>query len=208
MKTSDLQGLYAITDSDLMPGNALFTRVEAALKGGAVVVQYRDKSDDQQRRRMEASRLLEICRRYQRPLLINDDIELAAEIGAHGVHIGQSDGSLAEARETLGDSAIIGVTCHDSPALAQQAQAGGADYVAFGAFFPSSSKPGAPSAPISLLHDARQQLRIPVVAIGGIRVDNAGQIITAGADMVAVIHSLFAADDVEATAQAFAGLFE
>ncbi|MCW8884634.1 MAG: thiamine phosphate synthase [Motiliproteus sp.] len=205
--TFPLSGLYAITDSTLMPNEKLLAMVEKALVGGAAIVQYRDKSDNQQLRQFQATALVNLCNSYQRPLLINDDIQLAKAANAHGVHLGQGDGSVAEARSILGDNTIIGVTCHDSLALAQEAQNQGADYVAFGAFFPSATKPDARPAPIELLHDARQLLQIPVVAIGGITVDNAQQVIDSGAAMTAVVHSLFAAENIKARAQQFNQLF-
>ena len=206
--THKLSGLYAITDHQLMPDKAsLLQQVETSLLGGARVIQYRDKSNDKSRRFDEATALLALCRRYQTPLLINDDVALAAEIGADGVHLGQSDGAVTQARALLGPTAIIGVTCHSSLDLALEAQKAGADYVAFGAFFPSKPKPNAKPAPMSLLNSAKGNLHLPIVAIGGISMDNAEQIIAAGADMVAVIHALFAQDDIQTTASRFAGLF-
>ncbi|MEH6627190.1 MAG: thiamine phosphate synthase [Motiliproteus sp.] len=202
-----LSGLYAITDAGLMPGSLLEQKVTAALSGGAQVIQYRDKSDNQSQRLQQAKALVALCNQFQRPLLINDDIALAKQANAHGVHLGQKDGSIAEARKQLGEQAIIGVTCHDSLQLALDAQKQGADYAAFGAFFASSTKPDAKAAPIQLLHDAHQLLRIPIVAIGGITVDNALQVIEPGASMVAVIHSLFACDDIETRALQFSRLF-
>jgi thiamine-phosphate pyrophosphorylase len=196
--------LYAITDSHLMTGETLFTGVTAALEGGCRLVQYRDKSSETERRTAEASRLLKICRNYGATLLINDDVHLAKKIGAHGVHLGQTDGSPMAARALLGANAIIGVTCHASLALAQQAVSNGANYVAFGRFFPSHTKPDASPAPLSLLHDARLQLGdIPIVAIGGITLKNAQEVLTAGASMLAVSHSLFAAADVSQQARDF-----
>lgn len=202
-----LQGLYAITDAKLTPPATMLDQVEAALRGGAQIIQYRDKSDDCAKRLEQAGQLAALCRDYQRLLLINDDPELAKAVAADGVHLGQGDGSLQHARELLGPGAVIGITCHDSLELALQAQRQGADYVAFGAFFPSSSKPQAHPAPLSLLSEAHQQLKLPVVAIGGISMDNAGQLINAGADMIAVIQSLFAAPDIEQQAQGFNNLF-
>ncbi len=203
----NLSGLYAITDSQLMPGSVLEHKVAAALSGGARIIQYRDKSDNHALRLQQANTLVTLCNRYRRALLINDDIALAKQAKAHGVHLGQKDGSIAEARTQLGEQAIIGVTCHDSLQLALDAQQQGADYVAFGAFFPSNTKPEAKAAPIQLLDDARQLLQIPIVAIGGITVDNAHQVIEPGASMVAVIHSLFASDDIETRARQFNSLF-
>ncbi|MEH6649159.1 MAG: thiamine phosphate synthase [Motiliproteus sp.] len=203
-----LHGLYAITDQTLTPDSSLIAQVESALKGGANVIQYRDKSDDQPKRLQQAKALVELCQRYQRPLLINDDPQLALEAGAAGVHLGQGDTTLAQARNLLGNEAIIGITCHDSLTLAQQAQQQGADYVAFGAFFTSRSKPDANPAPLALLQQASNQLDIPIVAIGGICVDNAAQVISQGADMTAVIADLFSADDIEHQARRLTSLFD
>lgn len=209
MITHNLHGLYAITDANLMPEDqTILASVSAALRGGARTVQYRDKSSDHSKRLRQATALAELCRSYGVPLLINDDVELAMKCGADGVHLGQEDGSLAYARGRMGDRAIIGITCHDRLDLALAAEAGGADYLAFGAFFPSSTKPDAKPAPVELLTEARTRLRLPIVAIGGLSVDNANQVINAGADMVAVIHALFAHDDIEAQARAFDRLFK
>lgn len=196
--------LYAITDSQLMPGDALFSGVAAALKGGCKLVQYRDKSDDTARRLFEAKSLLALCNQHQAQLLINDDVSLAQAAGAHGVHVGQGDTNPIAARIILGSNAIIGVTCHDSLALAQQAIKDSANYIAFGRFFSSSTKPDARPAPLHLLTEARAQFpNTKIVAIGGITTENAHSILAAGADLIAVCHSLFAADDVTAQARKF-----
>ncbi len=201
-------GLYGITDSTLMPDDGtLLNAVEGALRGGASIIQYRDKSGDNDKRLRQARALNQLCQQYQVPLLINDDAQLAFDSGASGVHLGQSDDSLQQARALLGPNAIIGITCHDRLELALQAREGGADYVAFGAFFASKTKPEARPAPLTLLQEARAKLDCPIVAIGGLSVDNASQVISAGADLVAVIHALFAADDINARAQAFSRLF-
>jgi thiamine-phosphate pyrophosphorylase len=208
MKELQLQGLYAITDSTLMPTtDSMLYQVEQALRGGANIIQYRDKSANHSRRLTQAKALADLCNQFQRPLLINDDIELAKASGAQGVHLGQSDGNVSLARDYLGLTAIIGNTCHSSLELAISAHKQTADYVAFGAFFRSSTKPDATPAPISLLGEARSTLPIPVVAIGGINMDNAAQVITAGANMIAVIHSLFSNDDICAQAGQFDCLF-
>lgn len=199
--------LYAITDSHLMAGGKLITGVTAALEGGCRLVQYRDKSLDHQRRLAESSALLSLCRIYSARLIINDDVQLAKAIKAHGVHLGQSDGDARAARALLGDDAVIGVTCHASLALARQAIKNGASYVAFGRFFASNTKPDAPPAPMSLLTEARQELGdIPIVAIGGITLENASLTLTAGASMFAVSHSLFAAENIKLQTQAFCAL--
>ncbi|MCO6060041.1 thiamine phosphate synthase [Pseudomonas sp. MOB-449] len=205
-----LRGLYAITDSQLLAGGKLLPYVEAALKGGARLLQYRDKSSDEARRLREAEALGELCTRYGAQLIINDDAELAARLGV-GLHLGQGDGSLAAARALLGRQAIIGGTCHASLDLAATALKEGASYIAFGRFYNSQTKPGAPAATPDLLDQARQRFQLPIVAIGGVTLDNAPELIARGASMVAVIHALFGADsaaEVERRARAFSALFD
>ncbi len=171
-------------------------------------MQYRDKSGDHERRAREAQQLLDLCEQAGARLIINDDLALALRVEAHGVHLGQGDGDPAEARRLLGPTAILGVTCHDSLPLARQAVVNGASYVAFGRFFPSRTKPEASPAPLSLLREARAALpNTPLVAIGGITLDNAHTLIAAGADTLAVSHSLFGADAIEARARTFTTLF-
>jgi thiamine-phosphate pyrophosphorylase len=203
-----IAGLYVLTDPAAGGTEELLSRVDAVLRGGAAMIQYRDKSQDRVRRRHEATAIRDLCHRHAAVCIINDDIELAAEIEADGVHIGRDDAGIALARQTLGSTAIIGVSCYDSLDLAQQAAAAGADYVAFGSFFPSASKPDAVPAPISLLQNAKQQLRLPIVAIGGIGPDNAGRLIEAGADAIAVIGSVFLAEKPYDEARRLAALFK
>lgn len=198
--------LYAITDDTLMPGDLLISQSEAALKGGCQWLQYRNKSANQEQRLADAKKLRQLCEYYNAKLIINDDVVLAQRVSAHGVHLGQGDGSVCQARELLGETAIIGVTCHDQLSLAKQAIADGASYVAFGRFFPSQTKPNAKAAPLTLLMQA-QALNIPITAIGGITLNNAASVIDAGASAIAVCHSLFACDDVEARAKDFCRLF-
>ena len=203
-----LRGLYAITDSQLLAGRFL-SHVEAALEGGVCLLQYRDKSDDAARRLREAEGLMKLCERYGTQLLINDDAELAARLGV-GVHLGQTDGPLTPARALLGRRAIIGSTCHASLELAAQAASEGASYVAFGRFFNSVTKPGAPAANVELLEQARAQVKLPIAVIGGITLDNAAPLVAHGADLLAVIHGLFGADsaqEVTHRARAFNALF-
>jgi len=203
-----LRGLYAITDSQLLAGRFL-SHVEAALEGGVCLLQYRDKSDDAARRLREAEGLMKLCERYGTHLLINDDAELAARLGV-GVHLGQTDGPLTPARALLGRRAIIGSTCHASLELAAQAASEGASYVAFGRFFNSVTKPGAPAANVELLEQARAQVKLPIAVIGGITLDNAAPLVAHGADLLAVIHGLFGADsaqEVTRRARAFNALF-
>ncbi len=200
-----IAGLYAITDSTLLQGR-LLSAVEAALSGGVRMLQYRDKSGDSARRRSEAEALLALCRRHQVPLLINDDVELAQAVGADGVHLGQGDAALATARQQLGAQAIIGITCHDRLDLAAAASAGGADYLAFGAMYASTSKPGARPCPLAVLGAARR-FHLPLVAIGGITPDNARDVIAAGADALAVIASLWQSPDIAGRAHQFSQEF-
>lgn len=194
---SVLRGLYAITDPVLMPGERLFAKSEAALRGGCRVLQYRHKSADASLRQREALQLRRLCDRYAAQLFINDDPALALLVKADGVHVGQTDASVAKVREQVGAHMRVGISCHSSRELAQRAQQAGADYVAFGRFFPSVTKPQAPAADRDILPWAKQQLAIPRVAIGGITRDNARLLISQGADMVAVIHDLFAPDDLD-----------
>lgn len=209
MKPSNrCRGLYAITDSLLLSDGQLLTAVEQALRGGARLVQYRDKSDDIARRLHQAHILNALCQRYQAPLIINDDVELAAQVGAAGVHVGRDDPALATARTRLGENALIGVSCYDRLDLAITAAQAGADYVAFGAFFPSPTKPTEIRASLELLKEARQTLQVPIVAIGGITPDNAPSLLAAGADALAVISAVFAQPDIEAAARRFAVLFD
>ncbi|WP_148861568.1 thiamine phosphate synthase [Marinobacter fonticola] len=200
------RGLYAITDPDLLPEDRLVASVEAALRGGAVMVQYRDKQASGTDRLRRARNLLAVCNNAGVPLLINDDAGLAKRVGAAGAHLGQEDGELRAARELLGPDAILGQTCHASLELARTAIHAGADYVAFGRFFPSMTKPGAPAATPDLLQQARQLGR-PVSAIGGITLENAPLLVAQGTDLLAVIGGLFGTDDIEARARAFAALF-
>lgn len=203
-----LRGLYAITDRPLL-GARLLSHVEAALDGGVRLLQYRDKSEDATRRLHEAEALRELCARYGTTLLINDDVALAAQLGV-GVHLGQDDGPLPPARALLGGHALIGATCHASLALARQAAAEGADYVAFGRFFTSQTKPGASAADLSLLTQARAELHLPIAVIGGVTLANAPQLVEHGADLLAVVHGLFGADsahEVTRRARAFTDLF-
>ena len=203
MRRLEGRGVYAITDG---PRADLAEVVQAALTGGAKLVQYRDKSADSGRRVREARALLDLCGRHNVPLIINDDVELAARIGADGVHLGADDAGIAAARQRLGDRAIIGVSCYGSIERARRLAADGADYLAFGAFFPSMTKPEAPRVGIEMLRDARA-LGLPLVAIGGINADNARLLVDAGADYLAVISSIFGAPDIEQATRELSALF-
>jgi len=283
-KREALRGLYVITDTALIPDEQFAERVEAALRGGARIVQYRDKRDGliltdspgakrgapqgepkealknsalpvggrrpqreqghkplirgdhrghvprrgELKKSMDgffqhfpegrpgmvglrerlAGEVVRLCRAYGALSIVNDDVELAARVGADGVHIGKEDAALAYARNRLGQGAVIGVSCYNRLDLALEAAAQGADYVAFGSFFPSRVKPEAVPASLDLLREARQTLSLPLCAIGGITADNAAPLVEAGADMLAVISDVFAAAEIEAAARRYAPLFE
>lgn len=202
------RGLYAIADA-VCDERA----VSEAIAGGAVVVQYRAKSKPSDERRRQALVLGRVCHRHAVPFIVNDDPELARTVGADGVHLGRSDAPYAVAREMLGPTAIIGVSCYDDLDRASEAAAAGADYVAFGSFYPSASKPDAVRAEPALLGRARRRLSIPLVAIGGITPENGGRLIGAGADLLAAIRGVFGScdrreADPRAAARRYAGLFE
>jgi thiamine-phosphate pyrophosphorylase len=200
-----IAGLYAIADTAQLEPARLFDAVAQAIDGGATIVQYRDKSARANRRQVEE--LARLCKRRRVPLIINDDVELACSIAAAGVHLGRDDAPLAQARQRLGSRAIIGISCYNQLERALRAAAEAADYVAFGSFYPSATKPAAQRAGIGLLREARQRLRIPIVAIGGITPENGASLVGAGADALAVIHGLFAEADVCAAARRYAALF-
>lgn len=199
-------GVYAITP-ECKDTARLLAMVESALKGGVAAVQYREKTGDVALRHEQASELLAVCLAYRVPLILNDDLRLADLTGADGVHLGKADASLREARLILGPEKIIGASCYQSLEAAQSAQASGADYVAFGSFYASPSKPQAARAGLDLLQEAAGVMRVPIVAIGGITGDNAKALIDAGADAVAVISALFDAPDIEAAARYLNQLF-
>ena len=200
-------GLYAITDALLISDDRLIHAVEQAILGGARLIQYRDKSHDAARRQAQATALNQLCQRYAVPLIINDDVELAAQVGAAGVHVGKDDPAFAAARARLGGNAIIGVSCYDRLDLALEAAQAGADYIAFGAFFPSPTKPAEIRAPLELLRQARAALSIPIVAIGGITPDNAPLLLDVAADALAVVSGVFGQPDIQAAARRYANLF-
>lgn len=201
-----INGLYALTP-DWADSTKLLNNVRTALASGVRLVQYRNKCADPQLKKNQATALLALCREFEATLIINDDVALALAIDADGVHIGAEDASLMQARAQLGPNKLIGVSCYNNLQLALKSQSQGADYVAFGSFFASPTKPGAVAAPLSLLSAAKAKLHVPIVAIGGITLDNAPAIIKAGADAIAVISALFDGTDIRAAAKAFGELF-
>jgi thiamine-phosphate pyrophosphorylase len=199
-----LRGLYAITPEDVS-GEALLEKVRCALEGGIALLQYRRKSGTPEERRAEARAVLALARGHGVPLIVNDDVGLARATGAEGAHLGRDDGDVRAARAVMRQG-LLGVSCYDRLELARAAAAAGADYVAFGAVFASSTKPAAVRAPLSLFREARS-LGVPLAAIGGITLENAPQAIAAGADLLAVISDLFDAPDISARARAYQRLF-
>ena len=199
------RGIYAVTPEG-WSGAALAGAVATAVEQGVKAVQYRDKSPDTARRRNDAEALLAICRPRRVPLIINDDVDLALAVGADGVHLGRNDETLAAARARLGNAAIIGVSCYNEAGRALTAARDGADYVAFGSFFPSVTKPGAVRATTELLAAVRWRIEAPIVAIGGITADNAPPLLECGVDLLAIVDAIFGAPDIAHAVRRLTGL--
>jgi thiamine-phosphate pyrophosphorylase len=184
-------GVYAITPDTGQTTEDLLSLTEQVMKGGIKILQYRSKISDENLRVRQAKEIKTLCRDYRVPLIINDDVALAVSIDADGVHLGKSDAPCSVVRTVLEGEKIIGISCYDSVSLAQNAERDGADYVAFGSFYPSKSKPNAPLCSIETLKTASTILNIPIVAIGGIQFENAKKLVDNGADYLAVIDQLF-----------------
>jgi thiamine-phosphate pyrophosphorylase len=204
---SIIKGLYAVTP-DEQDTDVLLAKVEAALQGGINILQYRNKQANHKLLTQQAQAILPLCRQYNVPLIINDSVKLCLTLDADGVHIGAEDGNLSEVRTRLGPNKILGASCYNRFDLALTAQQAGADYVAFGACFASTTKPNAPIASLDLFKLAQAQLHIPTVAIGGIMLTNVLQAIDAGASAIAVINAIFNSSDVKLSTQQFAQLFD
>lgn len=205
--TKTLNGIYAITDAKLM-GEDLISGAENAINGGIRVLQYRNKDASAAQQFNEASALAKLCKTKNVTFIINDNVELAKSVNADGVHLGQKDTQLKKARQQLGDNKIIGVTCNNQLEYALTAQRNGADYVAFGRFFDSQTKPEAPHAEIALLKDAASAISIPIVAIGGITYETAPILLQQGANMLAIIHGIFAQPDIINATRQFVRIYE
>jgi len=203
-----LKGLYVVTP-DWDDTDKLLAASEAALRGGAAVLQYRHKTADEALRREQAGQLLALCRRHGRPFIINDYPELCVELDADGVHVGGTDAAVAAVRKQVGPDRIVGASCYGSLELAQAAQAAGASYVAFGGFYPSRIKKYEVTTPADIVSRARTDagVTLPSVVIGGMTYGNAQPLVAAGADMVAVISSVYFADDPEGAAREFTRMF-
>ena len=202
-----IEGLYAVTPEVIDTTN-LVVMIQQVLAGGARLVQYRNKTADAPLRLEQAQALANLCCKFNVPLIINDHLDLAAAVGAAGVHVGQEDTSITAARRRLGPGKIIGVSCYNRLGSAVEAERQGADYVAFGAFFVSATKPDAVTASIDLLPQAKQKLHVPVVAIGGITPPHAVGLIRQGADAIAASNALFGAPDIQSAAENFSRLFK
>ena len=202
-----IRDLYAVTP-DEPDTSKLVARVNAALEGGTRLLQYRNKAASHELKLDQARALRTLCSARGCALIVNDAVEVALAVGADGVHLGAGDARIADARERVGTGMLIGVSCYNDLQTAVMAEAAGADYVAFGSFFPSSVKREAVHAPLELLSQAKRAIGLPIVAIGGITLENAPRLLTAGADAVAVITAVFCALDVQAASRAFGELFE
>lgn len=202
----DLSGLYLVTP-DWDDTEKMLTVTEHALKGGASVVQYRHKTASPEQRHVQAQALLALCRRYQKPLIINDHVDLCLAIDADGIHVGGTDATVAEVRAAVGAGRIVGASCYGDFSLAQRAYHQGASYVAFGGFYPSRVKKYAVSTPASIVTDAKRDIPVPNVVIGGMTVENSRVLVEQGANMVAAISSIYNAENPQAEAQAFVALF-
>jgi len=201
-----IHGLYVITDPELIPDPELAARVRRAVEGGATAVQYRDKRPGDAGHLERARALRAVTRELDALLIINDDPALAAKVDADGVHLGRDDPDIRHARAVVG-SRLIGISCYNELERARSAEKAGADYVAFGSFFPTATKSDTVTATPDLLTRARQELSLPVVAIGGITPDNGASLVAAGADALAVVSAVFAAPDTHHAAALFKPLF-
>jgi len=202
-----IKGLYAVTpdEKDLF---ALSSKVESCIRGGARLIQYRSKGLSKTEQNKQAREIKMVCDRYKVPLIINDNVELCRIINANGVHLGEDDDSLEKARLVLGPSKIIGVSCYNSIDRVRKAVDRGATYIALGACFPSKTKPHAPTASLDLIDLVLKNFKIPVVAIGGINLENIELLANKGISCVALINSLFKSKDIEGTARQFTGLLK
>ena len=203
----NISGVYAVTPNDLDTAR-LCKNVESALRGGVTLVQYRNKVADPGLRLMQASALLALCRSFNVPLVINDHLDLCAQIDADGLHLGSTDCDLGAARRLLGEDKIIGASCYNQLDLAFKAERSGASYIAFGACFSSGTKPNAVNVPLSVFIEAKQKVNLPIVAIGGITLDNAFQVIEAGATSIALVGGLFNTKNIQETSQQFSNFFK
>jgi len=207
MSRPKISGIYAITP-DLIDTTNLVMLTQQVLISGVQLIQYRNKIADNALKLEQAALLSTLCHEFNTPLIINDDLDLTIKVGADGVHLGAEDITVVEARRRLGPGKIIGASCYNKLKYAIEAENYGADYVAFGSFYTSSTKPGAVSAPISLLHKAKQRLQIPVVAIGGVDSENIVELAYKGADAVAISSSIFNSINIQLETKKLSCIFK
>lgn len=201
-----VRGLYVIADTGIIVKDLVRTVTEA-IEGGARVVQYRDKSDNAAKRSSDSIALRDLCRQHGVTFIINDDIKLARQVNADGIHLGKADADITSARQQLGVDFVVGVSCYNELERGRSAIAAGASYIAFGSFYPSTIKPDAVQASKALLTQAKQEFTVPIVAIGGITPENGARLVAAGADALAVITGVFKTDDIRGSAKRYAELF-
>jgi thiamine-phosphate pyrophosphorylase len=202
-----MKGLYLVTP-DWDDTEKLLAVTEAGLRGGAALVQYRHKTAGPALRKEQASRLLALCKQYGRPFIVNDYVELCVELDADGIHVGGTDEAVARVRAIVGPDKIVGSSCYGSTELARDAYAAGASYIAFGGFYPSRVKKYPVTTPPDIVAQAKSEIPLPSVVIGGMTIDNAAPLVAQGADMVAAISSVYLAADAEAAARAFVAMFQ
>jgi len=187
--------------------NSILQKTQLAIEGGAFMVQYRSKIQNRDVKMQQCAAILRLCREYKIPCVVNDDVDMCRVLEADGVHLGENDDNIVEVRRILGEDAIIGSSCYDQLNRAKLAQKEGASYVAFGAMFETSTKPIAPRATLELLREAKSQIQIPIVAIGGITMNNAHDVIETGIDAIAVINSLYESNSIKETAETLSSMF-
>lgn len=203
-----LKGLYIVTP-DWDDTAKLVEVTEKALKGGAELVQYRHKTASPEQRREQAKALQAVCKRYGKPFIINDFVDLAIELDADGVHVGESDEAVAAVRAKVGPNKIVGASCYGDMNLVRKAHEAGANYIAFGGFYPSRIKKYPVTTELDIVKQMKKEMPgLPSVAIGGITLENAVPLVERGVDMISVISSVYFADDPEAAARAFAKMYE
>lgn len=203
-----LRGLYAIADTCSINTDNFINNVAEVLSAGVTIIQFRDKTNNHDTHYKIASELKILTAKHHALLIINDDILLAKSIDADGVHLGKDDCSITEARKFLGPNKIIGASCYNCYANAPKAVKAGANYIAFGSFFTSPTKPSAPRAPIELITRAKKELRVPVCAIGGITKENVIPLLNAGVDMIAVISAIFTSPSITQSVQEYLALLQ
>ena len=206
MNTLNTGGVYAITDCEYLTPDELLSKTESILRVGIALFQYRNKTEDKKNKKELAIMLQSLCREYKTPFIVNDDLNLAKEIVADGIHLGQYDTKISTARRVLGDK-VIGVSCYNDFNRAIFAEKSGANYIAFGSFFPSTTKPNAAKANVELIIKSKEKFNIPVVAIGGITPENGKQLINAKVDYLAVINGIYSTEDAATSALAYNNLF-